>query len=123
MKQTSLGLNLSTRKTRKREFLDEMERVVPWSALMRIVEPYCRIVVAGSGKTLGYQAASWVGTQPSSRPFRAAARTVATRCAPLGDQRIRWPLAIRVLAISSTAYFGERDRSFRSIVTDRHGLS
>jgi len=40
MKQTNLGLNLSTRKTRKREFLDEMEHVVPWSALMRIVEPY-----------------------------------------------------------------------------------
>ena len=31
MKQISLGLNLSTKKTRKREFLDEMERVVPWS--------------------------------------------------------------------------------------------
>ena len=27
MKQISLGLNLSTKKTRKREFLDEMERV------------------------------------------------------------------------------------------------
>ena len=41
MKQASLGLNLSTKKTRKREFLHDMERVVPWSALIAIVEPHC----------------------------------------------------------------------------------
>lgn len=29
MKQASLGPNLSTKKTRKRQFLDEMERMVP----------------------------------------------------------------------------------------------
>lgn len=29
MKQISLGLNLSTKKTRKREFLEQMEKVVP----------------------------------------------------------------------------------------------
>jgi transposase, IS5 family len=40
MKQLGLDLNLSTKKTRKREFLDEMERVVPWSALVQVVEPY-----------------------------------------------------------------------------------
>src|SRR4051812_35880101 len=40
MKQISLGLNLSTKKTRKREFLDEMERVVPWKALVQIIEPH-----------------------------------------------------------------------------------
>ena len=40
MKQLGLGLNLSTKKTRKREFLEEMERVVPWSALVQVVEPY-----------------------------------------------------------------------------------
>ena len=40
MKQLGLGLNLSTRKTRKREFLEEMERVVPWAALVQIVEPH-----------------------------------------------------------------------------------
>ena len=39
--QLGLGLNLSTKKTRKREFLEEMERVVPWSALVQIVEPHC----------------------------------------------------------------------------------
>ena len=41
MKQLSLGLNLSTKKTRKAKFLDEMERVVPWAALVQIVEPHC----------------------------------------------------------------------------------
>lgn len=40
MKQTNLGLDLSTKKTRKREFLDEMTRVVPWSALVELISPY-----------------------------------------------------------------------------------
>jgi hypothetical protein len=37
MKQADLGLNLSTKRTRKREFLDEMNRVVPWAALVELV--------------------------------------------------------------------------------------
>ena len=41
MTQLGLGLNLSTNKTRKRQFLDEMERVVPWDSLVQIVEPHC----------------------------------------------------------------------------------
>lgn len=40
MKQLGLGLNLSTKKTRKREFLEEMERVVPWDVLVQIIEPH-----------------------------------------------------------------------------------
>ena len=40
MKQASLGLNLSTKKTRKREFLEEMERVVPWKVLVEIIWLY-----------------------------------------------------------------------------------
>jgi transposase, IS5 family len=40
MKQTDLGLSLSTKRTRKREFLDEMNRVVPWAALVELVSPY-----------------------------------------------------------------------------------
>ena len=40
MKQADLGLNLSTKRTRKREFLEQMERVVPWTALMELVAPY-----------------------------------------------------------------------------------
>ena len=39
MKQADLGLNLSS-KRRKRQFLDEMERVVPWSELIALIEPY-----------------------------------------------------------------------------------
>ena len=33
MKQLGLGLNLSTKKARKCEFLDDMGRVVPWVML------------------------------------------------------------------------------------------
>ena len=41
MKQADLGLNLTTKRTRKREFLDEMNRVVPWSALVEPVAARC----------------------------------------------------------------------------------
>ena len=40
MKQSSLGLELTTKKTRKREFLEEMERVVPWAQLVSLIEPH-----------------------------------------------------------------------------------
>lgn len=40
MKQTDLGLNLSTKRTRKREFLAEMESVVPWAQLVELIAPY-----------------------------------------------------------------------------------
>lgn len=40
MKQSSLDLNLSNKKTRKREFLLEMERVVPWATLVGLIAPY-----------------------------------------------------------------------------------
>src|SRR5918911_1803152 len=40
MKQVDLGLNLSTKRTRKRAFLAQMERVVPWAALVELVAPY-----------------------------------------------------------------------------------
>ena len=40
MKQTSLGLPNTSRRTRKREFLESMERVVPWSELVSLIEPY-----------------------------------------------------------------------------------
>ena len=40
MKQTDLGLDLTSRKTRKAQFLDEMERVVPWGALLALIAPH-----------------------------------------------------------------------------------
>ena len=40
MKQADLGLNPTTKRTRKREFLGEMERVVPWAALVALITPY-----------------------------------------------------------------------------------
>ncbi len=43
MKQISLSGNafeLSPKRTRKREFLDEMNRVVPWAELVMLIEPH-----------------------------------------------------------------------------------
>jgi len=37
MKQQDLNLNLNTRRTRKAQFLDEMERVVPWADLVLLI--------------------------------------------------------------------------------------
>ena len=34
MKQGDLGLNLTTKRTRKRESRAEMQRVIPWNALV-----------------------------------------------------------------------------------------
>ena len=40
MKQHSLGLGVTAKRTRRREFLDEMEQVVPWADLVALVSPY-----------------------------------------------------------------------------------
>jgi len=40
MKQAALDFNLSLKKTRKREFLTQMERVVPWAARVALIAPY-----------------------------------------------------------------------------------
>ena len=37
MMQSSLDLNLSNKRTRKREFLSELERIVPWAALVELI--------------------------------------------------------------------------------------
>lgn len=49
MKQISLaatGFELAAKRTRKREFLDEMDRVIPWSQLLALIAPH-----APAGKT------------------------------------------------------------------------
>jgi transposase, IS5 family len=40
MKQVALGLKLDIKKTRKREFLAQMEKVVPWDELVALIAPY-----------------------------------------------------------------------------------
>lgn len=47
MKQQDLGLNLSTRRTRKAVFLDEMNLVVPWTDLLSLIEPHARRAKTG----------------------------------------------------------------------------
>jgi transposase, IS5 family len=49
MKQADLGLHLSTKRTRKRAFLDEMERVVPWADLFALITPMFRDFAALHG--------------------------------------------------------------------------
>lgn len=39
MKQANLKLNLNVKKTRKQVFLDQMEQVVPWAALVELIAP------------------------------------------------------------------------------------
>ena len=40
MKQANLGLNLDLKRTRKRQFLEQMDQVVPWAALVESIAPY-----------------------------------------------------------------------------------
>lgn len=40
MKQTSLGLGQSSKRTRRRAFLEEMDTVVPWSELVALISPF-----------------------------------------------------------------------------------
>ncbi|MBQ0961790.1 IS5 family transposase [Ideonella sp. 4Y11] len=40
MKQHSLGLGVTAKRTRRSGFLDEMEKVVPWADLVALVSPY-----------------------------------------------------------------------------------
>ena len=40
MKQADLRLNLTSKRTRKREFLDEMNLVVPWADLVALIAPF-----------------------------------------------------------------------------------
>jgi len=47
MKQTDLNLDLSNRRTRKRMFLDEMERVVPWKEFVALIAPHAPTKATG----------------------------------------------------------------------------
>ena len=40
MKQAALDPKLSVKKTRKREFLEQMERVIRWASLVAHIAPY-----------------------------------------------------------------------------------
>ena len=40
MKQAALNLNLGVKKTRKQVFLELMNKVVPWAALVELIAPY-----------------------------------------------------------------------------------
>lgn len=42
MDQITLGLDPLPKKTRKEVFLDEMNQVVPWAALVALIQPHAR---------------------------------------------------------------------------------
>ena len=65
MKQSSLGLSNTTKRTRKREFLDAMELVVPWAELVSLIEPY-------APESGGPGPAALCSTNPAAHPFHAA---------------------------------------------------
>ena len=47
MKQKDLGLDLSTRRTRKQILLDEMEHVMPWGELLALITPHAPVAKTG----------------------------------------------------------------------------
>ena len=47
MKQKDLGLDLSTRRTRKQILLDEMELVMPWGELLALITPHAPLAKTG----------------------------------------------------------------------------
>ena len=40
MKQATLSLDLNAKITRKQVFPDKMDQVVPWAALVELIDPY-----------------------------------------------------------------------------------
>lgn len=52
MKQSSLVQAGSNKRTRKREFLDSMDRVVPWADLVSLIEPPCPPKWVGAASAL-----------------------------------------------------------------------
>ncbi len=88
MKQMSLGaagFERKTKRTRKREFLDEMNLVVPWSELVALVTPHAPTRGAKGGRppfpvvTLPLFG---VALSPTiTRPFFAVPRTSVARTA------------------------------------------
>ncbi len=49
MEQTNLGLDSLPKKTRKEVFLEEMNAVVPWGDLVKLIQPHVR----GAHEALG----------------------------------------------------------------------
>ena len=47
MKQTDLGLDLNSRRTRKQVLLDEMNHVMPWTDLLALIAPHAPVATTG----------------------------------------------------------------------------
>ena len=87
MKQLGLGLNLSTKKTRKRVFLEEMERVVPWAALVQIAQPHCPRAQTGRPPFAPFEL--WVPGSRSTRARSAVLSMLQGTSAPCASSQSR----------------------------------
>ncbi len=73
MKRTSLGLGQSAKRTRRREFLGEMEQVVPCSSLMALSNLWMvRVKLAGSKAGVRLHTARKVPGTSSAMPVCGA---------------------------------------------------
>ncbi len=50
MRLTSSGFDLKSKRTRKREFVEEMELVVPWVELESLIEPHAPTAGSKGGR-------------------------------------------------------------------------
>ncbi len=48
--RTTNGFERKTKRPRKREFLDEMDRVVPWSELVPLIAPFALVRSVKDGR-------------------------------------------------------------------------
>jgi IS5 family transposase len=69
VKQADLGLNLTTKRARKREFLDEMNRMVPWSVLVELVTAHAPV---GNKGRPPFPLETVVGTSRNDRGTQSA---------------------------------------------------
>lgn len=111
MKQGSLGMSNTVKRTRKREFLDAMELVVPWAELVLLVEPESHAPESGR------RPATLCGAHAASHP-RHTAMAQAQR---LGDGRSTADVpAFRYFA--GLAHWDKQLPSESSILRFRHLL-
>ncbi len=98
MTQLHLGVNLSTKRTRKREFLDEMRRVVPWSKLIALIESHYPKGKTGDRHFLWRRCFKSTSCNSGSGCRTRRWKKLCTTCRYIANFRPRWwhgPLARR----------------------------
>ena len=111
MKQASFGLKLTAKQTRKQVFLDQVGRIVPWSALVELIAPYApraaRVVRPFALETMLRLRDPEMHWAPKSNPWHFSVK------ARIGvDIEVRWCIAMRAgqggSPVSGDLAFGSR---------------